>query len=244
MNVVLIGATSAIVHSLARLYAADGSTLTLVARNAEKLRDVSQDLRARGAQDVKELVFDLADSNEVDRCVSALKQHESPIDVLVIGHGVLPNQEESGNDFLSFQQQFQVNFLSAAAMLIGLKSVFIEQGKGQIVVIGSVAGDRGRQSNYAYGTAKGALEIFLSGLRNELCSKNVSVLCVKPGFVDTPMTSDIKKGPLFAQADTVAKNIRKAIDGKKEVVYAPGFWRLIMVVIKNIPERVFKRLSL
>ncbi len=111
-------------------------------------------------------------------------------------------------------------------------------------MIGSVAGDRGRQSNYVYGTAKGALALFLQGMRNRLSKRGVQVLTIKPGFVDTPMTASFPKGPLWATPDKVAEDIEKAIDKRRDVLYTPGFWRLIMLIIKSVPEAIFKRLSL
>ena len=112
------------------------------------------------------------------------------------------------------------------------------------MVISSVAGDRGRQSNYVYGSAKAAVTTFLQGLRNRLHPAGVQVLTVKPGFVDTPMTSAFPKGPLWASPEQIARGIHRAIQKRKDVVYLPGFWRLIMRVIREIPEAVFKRLSL
>ncbi|HXC65533.1 MAG TPA: SDR family NAD(P)-dependent oxidoreductase, partial [bacterium] len=121
---------------------------------------------------------------------------------------------------------------------------FEAQGRGCLAVISSVAGDRGRQSNYVYGTAKATVTAFLSGLRNRLFRSGVQVLTIKPGMVDTPMTAALKKGPLFASADTVAAGIVRAVDKRRDVVYVPGYWRLVMGVIKALPEGVFKRLKL
>jgi short-subunit dehydrogenase len=138
----------------------------------------------------------------------------------------------------------QTNGTSVIALLTLLANRFEAQGHGTLAVIGSVAGDRGRQSNYVYGTAKGMLAIFLQGLRNRLHRRGVNVLTIKPGFVDTPMTAGFEKGPLWASPEQVASRIIVAIDKGWDVVYAPAFWRLIMLVITTIPERVFKRLSL
>ena len=129
-------------------------------------------------------------------------------------------------------------------MSLYLAGHLAQQGSGTLAVIGSVAGDRGRKSNYCYGAAKGAVDSFLSGLRAELLSSNVNVLNIKPGFVDTPMTSEFKKGFLWRSADFVAGDIDKAVVKGKSVVYTPWFWRFIMLIIKCIPEVIFKRLPL
>jgi hypothetical protein len=131
-----------------------------------------------------------------------------------------------------------IEFITAAA------NYFENKKSGTIVVIGSVAGDRGRQSNYIYGTAKSMLSTFLQGLRNRLHPHGVQVITVKPGFVDTPMTASFKKGALWASADSIAAGIEKAIAKKSDVVYLPGFWRFIMLIICHIPEGIFKKLKL
>jgi len=140
--------------------------------------------------------------------------------------------------------ELQTNFTTVVSLLTLLANLFERQGRGSIAVISSVAGDRGRQSNYVYGAAKGALTIYLQGLRNRLAKANVHVLTIKPGFVDTPMTRDFKKGLLWVGPDVIARGIVKAIDKRKDVAYLPFFWRYIMFIIKIIPERIFKRLSL
>jgi len=141
-------------------------------------------------------------------------------------------------------QELQTNCLSVLSLLTRLANQLEQQGHGCLAVISSVAGDRGRQSNYIYGTAKGALTIFLQGLRNRLGKTGVQVLTIKPGFVDSPMTRDFNKGLLWVKPAKIAEGILKAIDKRKEVVYLPFFWRYIMLIIRLIPEKVFKRLSL
>jgi short-subunit dehydrogenase len=138
-----------------------------------------------------------------------------------------------------------VNFLSVVSLLTPLANRFEANKHGTLAVISSVAGDRGRQSNYVYGAAKSGLDAFLQGLRNRLSKAGVHVVTVKPGFVATPMTAHLpQQGPLWAQPDDVAEGIVKAIDKQKDVVYLPGFWALIMLIIRLIPERIFKRLNL
>jgi len=144
----------------------------------------------------------------------------------------------------STRQAFEINTLSTLSLLTCLASYFEERGQGTIAVISSVAGDRGRQSNYVYGSAKGAVTIFLQGLRNRLHRSGVNVITVKPGFVDTPMTSALEKGVLWATPEQVADRIAAAIAKGIDVSYAPLFWRLVMALIRSIPERLFKRMKL
>jgi len=125
-----------------------------------------------------------------------------------------------------------------------MAEIMEEQGHGTIAVISSVAGDRGRMSNYVYGAAKGAVSTFLQGLRNRMSHKGVHVLTIKPGFVDTPMTKDVDKNFLFASAKQVGNGIYNAIESKKDVVYLPPFWKLIMMIIKLVPESIFKKLKM
>ena len=243
-KVLIIGATSAIAQEVAKIYAAAGSQLILVARNSQKLQQVAQDLRVRGADNVEILSLDLTDNERYEEIVVTTDKLLGGIDIALIAHGTLPDQkacEASVNDTL---QELQINLLSTVSLLTLLANYFEKQGSGCIAVISSVAGERGRQSNYVYGAAKGGLSIFLQGLRNRLCKAGVCVLTIKPGFVITPMTADFKKGFLWAQPRQVAEAIVTAIQKRKNVVYVPWFWRWIMLIIRNIPENIFKRMSL
>ena len=243
-KVLIIGATSAIAQEVAKIYAAAGSQLILVARNSQKLQQVAQDLRVRGADNVEILSLDLTDNERYEEIIVTTDKLLGGIDIALIAHGTLPDQkacEASVNDTL---QELQINLLSTVSLLTLLANYFEKQGSGCIAVISSVAGERGRQSNYVYGAAKGGLSIFLQGLRNRLCKAGVCVLTIKPGFVITPMTADFKKGFLWAQPRQVAEAIVTAIQKRKNVVYVPWFWRWIMLIIRNIPENIFKRMNL
>ena len=243
-TVAIFGATSAIAVETARLFAGEGAKLFLVARNKERLEAVEQDLGVRGAAATRCSIADLSDTSTHEALLREVAEFESGADVVLIAYGSLPNQEEAQKNFSVTESEIQTNFLSVVSLLTGLSEYFENKGAGVIAVISSVAGDRGRQSNYIYGAAKGGLSIFLQGLRNRLFSKGVHVLDIKPGFVDTPMTSGIKRGPLFVSPEVIAKGIVRAIEKKKNVVYLPFFWLGIMCVIKHIPEAVFKRLKL
>jgi short-subunit dehydrogenase len=166
------------------------------------------------------------------------------MDVVLIAHGTLPDQKACEASFEHTRREFETNALSVMSLLTHVANYFEREKRGTIAVIASVAGDRGRQSNYVYGTAKGAVSLFMQGLRNRLAPAGVHVLTIKPGFVDTPMTSEFKKGLLWAQPDRVARDIQRAIEKKKDIAYVPPFWRYIMWVIGAIPEFVFKRLRL
>ena len=176
----------------------------------------------------------------VERAATAL----GGLDGALLAHGMLGDQEAAQRSYAEAEKVLRTNFLSAASLLTPLANRFEAQRAGTLVVISSVAGDRGRQSNYVYGASKGALSVFLQGLRNRLARSGVAVVTVKPGFVDTPMTAALKKNALFATPEQVARGILRAADSAQDEVYLPGFWRLIMFLIRAIPERIFKRLKL
>ena len=243
-KVLIIGATSAIAQEVAKLYAISGFQLFLVARNTEKLEQVAQDLDLRGAAAVATHACDLSDTSHHDEILRVADKALDGIDITLIAHGTLPEQKECESSIDKTLQELQINLISVVSLLTVLGNYFEKQGKGCIAVISSVAGDRGRQSNYVYGTAKGGLTIFLQGLRNRLSKAGVCVLTIKPGFVITPMTQNFKKGFLWAQPQQVARAIVSAIRKRKNVVYVPWFWRWIMLIIRSIPVNIFKRMSL
>ncbi|MEM9315635.1 MAG: SDR family oxidoreductase [Pseudomonadota bacterium] len=243
-NVLIVGATSSIAAAIAKLFAGRGDTLYLIARNSERLEQTASDLRARGAAAVHTATADALDSQEQQRCVEEAVATLGNLDLVLIAYGTLPDQAECQSSTESTRKEFETNALSAILLLTYVADSFEKQGKGTIAVITSVAGDRGRQSNYVYGAAKGALSLFLQGLRNRLHESGVTVATIKPGFVDTPMTAEFAKGPLWASPDKVARTVVSGLDRGANVIYAPGFWRYIMLVIRLIPESVFKRLKL
>ena len=243
-NILILGATSAIAKHTTRLFAADEHSLYLVARNEDKLSAMKQDMLVRGATDVNYEMLDLADNKQHVDLIQRATDKMGSIDTVLIAYGTLAEQAESARSYENTLKELQINCLSVISLLTLLANQLEQQGSGSIAVISSPSGDRGRQSNYIYGTAKGALTIFLQGLRNRLSKTNVHVLTVKPGFVDTPMTKDFKKGFLWVNPEVISKGIYNALKKKREVVYLPFFWRYIMLVIKSIPEKLFKYLSL
>jgi decaprenylphospho-beta-D-erythro-pentofuranosid-2-ulose 2-reductase len=244
MKMLIFGATSAIAEAVARQVARVHGELYLVGRNPETLDMIAQDLIVRGARKVGKESGDLTYREKYADWIDSASHFMKGIDVILIAHGVLGDQKElEQNNDLAFDH-FNTNLMSAALLAEAAGHYFERAKRGVIAVIGSVAGDRGRQSNYYYGSAKGGLEIFLQGLRNRLYPHGVSVLTIKPGFVSTPMTAHLKKNFLFASPDRVASGILHAIKKEKDVVYLPWFWKWVLCVIKSIPEGVFKRLKL
>ena len=243
-KILIIGANSAIAEACAKRFAAQGHSLYLLARNSARLESLAQDLRVRGAAAVHCATFEANALETHQALLEQVKAELNGLDRVLIAHGTLSDQQACEQSVDLTLQELQTNALSVIALLTLLANHFEQQRHGSIAVIGSVAGDRGRQSNYIYGTAKGALSTFLQGVRNRLQKSGVQVLTIKPGFVDTPMTASFPKGPLWATPEKVALDIDKAIEKKKDVLYTPGFWMLIMQIIKSVPEKIFKRLSL
>ena len=246
-KLLIIGATSAIAQATAQVFTERHSkdlALFLVARDEQKLQAIAADLKVRGAAMVDFAVLDLNNFELHQTVVQQAAQKLGGLDTVLIAHGTLDDQKACEQDYQHAEQCLRTNFLSVVSLLTPIANELEKQHYGCIAVISSVAGDRGRQSNYVYGAAKGALNTFLQGLRNRLHRSHVHVLTVKPGFVDTPMTAHLKKGALWARPESVAVGIYQAIQKRKNEVYLPWFWYGIMTVVKSIPEPLFKRLKM
>jgi short-subunit dehydrogenase len=243
-KILIIGATSAIAEATARLFAADGEHFYLVARNSDRLDAVARDLRIRGAAQVETQVMDANNLDEHAAMIERAIETLAGLNTVLIAHGTLPDQKACEKSTELTFRELQTNCLSIIALLTRLADYFEQQRHGTLAVISSVAGDRGRQSNYVYGTAKAAVSTFLQGLRNRLYRSGVQVLTIKPGFVDTPMAAHFKKGVLWAKPEAIAERIYEAIGKNTDVIYLPWFWRFIMLIIRHIPENLFKRLKL
>jgi decaprenylphospho-beta-D-erythro-pentofuranosid-2-ulose 2-reductase len=243
-RVLIIGATSAMAEACARLWAEDGAQLYLIARNLEKLSLTAADLTIRGATvQHGQLDVDQLDQHEavVDRAFHALER----VDVVLVAHGVLPDQSLCEQSVAAMLDAMRTNAISAVSLLTLIANRLEAQGSGVIAAIGSVAGDRGRKSNYVYGSAKAMVATFAEGLAGRMDRAGVRVIVIKPGFVDTPMTATFKKGLLWVTPGAVAKTIyRRIAAGRSGIYYAPGFWRPIMALVRVIPARLLYRLNI
>jgi hypothetical protein len=243
-HILIVGATSAIAEATARHFAQNGDRLYLVARNQERLAAMASDLKIRGATQVETMVLD---ANETTQHADLIRQAETTmggLDTILVAHGTLSDQKACEASFDETLKELQTNCLSVISLLTHVANRFEEQKYGTIAVISSVAGDRGRQSNYVYGTAKASVTIFLQGLRNRLYRSGVTVITIKPGFVDTPMTASFRKGKLWASPEQIGDSIYCAMQRKRDVVYLPWFWKYIMVGTRLMPERLFKKMKL
>lgn len=246
-RVLIFGATSAIAQATARRLLQQGCDLYLVGRNPDKLRTTLDDLKVRAApnQIIAGQSVDLDHLHAQSQLFDVAQTALGSIDAVIIAHGTLPNQKDCEADFSHALAALHTNGVSAIALADEAARRMLAQQQGMIVAISSVAGDRGRQSNYVYGTAKGMLNLYLQGLRNRLAPAGIRVLTIKPGFVDTPMTAAFdKKGLLWASPDDIARGIVRAMRRQRDEVYLPWFWCGIMFVIRAIPERWFKKLKL
>jgi short-subunit dehydrogenase len=243
-KILVLGATSGIAEATCRIWAAQGASLFLVARNAEKLAAVAADLKTRGAAYVDTAVADLDDTTQHPALLAHAINSLGGMDVAYLAHGILGDQTKAEQDFETAAHIIHTNFLSAVSLLTWLANFCVQRHSGVLAVISSVAGDRGRKSNYLYGSSKAGLTAFLGGLRNRVDREGVTVLNIKPGPVKTAMTATMAGSEKFADVNKVAQTIVKAIDAKADNLYVPFQWGPIMWVIQHIPERVFKKLNL
>jgi decaprenylphospho-beta-D-erythro-pentofuranosid-2-ulose 2-reductase len=244
-KILVIGAGSAIAESTARVFAQRGDALFLVGRKADVLESMCADLRVRGAKTAALHVMDANEFNDHEAMLNVAESALGGLDTVLIAHGTLSDQKACEASVEQTLRELNTNGVSVVALLTRIAARFEQRRAGTIVVISSVAGDRGRQSNYVYGSAKALVTAFTSGLRQRLYPLGVTVITVKPGFVDTPMTAAFPKGALWARPQQIAKGIVRAVDrGSASVLYLPAFWRLIMLIIRSIPEAVFRRLKL
>lgn len=245
-NLLILGAKSGIARELAHKYASKGYNLYLAARNIEDLKADASDINIRYQVDVKTIEFDALDFPSHKSFYEKLEPKPKGV---IVAFGYLGNQKNSQNNFAEAKKAIDINFTGALSILETIAKDFETRREGFIIGISSGAGDRGRVSNYIYGSAKSAFSTYLSGLRNRLSKSNVHVMTVKPGVVNTPMIKDeIKElklpAILIAKPEDVAKDIYNAQVKGKDILYTRWFWKYIMMAIKWMPESIFKRLSL
>jgi short-subunit dehydrogenase len=236
----VVGASAGIGRALASELAQRGWELVLAAREAEELARVASDVALRYGVQAEALALDVADCAAHD----ALLARCGELDLIALCHGAMEEQAAAERDFARMRRMIEVNYAACVSLLELAAARFAERGSGTLCAVSSVAGDRGRQSNYLYGSTKAALSAYLQGLRNRLAPRGVHVLTVKPGFVDTGMTWGLLAAgsPLVASPERVARDVARAIERGADVLYTPFYWRFILLVLRAIPERVFKRL--
>jgi decaprenylphospho-beta-D-erythro-pentofuranosid-2-ulose 2-reductase len=244
-RILVLGATSAIAQAYARRRAAEGAAFVLAGRREDRLASIAADLKACGAPSVEPFVIDLAAIDAIEAAVRDMRAKFGEIDEVVIAYGILGEQAVAEQDLSQARALIDTNFTSAALWSLALIKAKAPGATLTIVGIGSVAGDRGRGSNFIYGSSKAAFDRFLEGLQHK-GDATLRVLRVKPGFVDTPMTAAIenKGGPLWAKPDQIAADIARAVSKGRRVVYTPWFWWGIMMIIRHLPWFVFRRLKI
>ena len=245
-KIVIIGATSAMAEHCARLWAARApAEFILVARDESKAQIIAADLQVRSpASRIRVLKSDFLEPSAIRTTIKSAVAG-APIDIALIAHGSLPDQQHCESDLQTCHDALMVNGVSPALFAEAVAGEMAAQGKGTLAIIGSVAGDRGRKSNYAYGAAKGLVTRYAQGLQHRLAGTSVKVVLIKPGPTDTPMTAHLKAaGPKMATVEEVANGIVKAIDAGQSVAYVPGKWKIIMFVIRHLPAFIFNKMNI
>jgi decaprenylphospho-beta-D-erythro-pentofuranosid-2-ulose 2-reductase len=245
-KIVIVGATSAIAEHCARIWARDDAiVLTLVGRDPERLRALAADLRVRSPRSTIDVVTaDFIDPVAIQQLTDAIAAQGVP-DTVLIAHGSLPDQQECQRDLSACGEALRINGVSPVLFAEAFAGRMQDAGRGTLAIIGSVAGDRGRKSNYVYGAAKGLLARYAQGLQHRLAGTGVAVVLIKPGPTDTPMTAHLKQsGAKLAPVADVAQIIVAAIGKRRAVAYAPARWAMIMQVIRHLPQSIFNRLNI
>lgn len=243
-KIVILGATSGIALEIERQLARCGLEMLLVARSAERLTALQSDLLARGAKEVLTYAADLSSIRGHAKIFDFVLRSFPGYDTVLLAYGTMQEQKESEESVNALLDELNTNFVSASAILTLFAADLEQRRTGCIAAITSVAGDRGRRSNYVYGSAKGALSLFLQGLRSRLYPAGVKVITIKPGPVKTPMTDQLPNAERFAAPEVVARAIVRALDRRSpDVLYTPWYWRHIMRAVRHVPERLFKRLA-
>lgn len=246
-KILIVGGTSAIAEHCARLWIKqDACELILLGRDQEKLQRVASDLKVRSPEVKIQLqTVDFLNAAAIQNCINSINQ-QGAIDLALIAHGNLPNQDRCQNDLIQCQQAIEINAVSPVLFTEIIAKHMIERNHGKLGVIGSVAGDRGRKSNYVYGASKALIDKYVQGLQHRLAliGSDVSATLIKPGPTATPMTAEISGKGKLATPEQVASDIVRGISQGKVTVYTPGKWALIMLVIRNLPFFLFKKMDI
>ncbi|MEP1471068.1 MAG: SDR family NAD(P)-dependent oxidoreductase [Halieaceae bacterium] len=245
LRIIIIGATSSIAKHCARHWVCKASNMLLVGRDEERLAITAEDLRARGPQaDIRTITVDFLDGDGIDSLVANYSS-DGAIDIALVAHGHLPDQVAAQSTLTDCKNALMVNGVSPAIFMEALSKHMEPAGKGSLAIIGSVAGDRGRKSNYIYGSSKSLVDRYAQGLQHRLAGSGVHVCLIKPGPTLTAMTSHLLgTGMKLAPVEDVAISIVRAIEERKAVIYTPGKWRLIMLIIKHLPRFIFNKLDI
>ena len=246
MKIVIVGATSSIAEHCARLWVASGAKhLVLLARDPSRLAVIAADLSVRSPDArIETQVTDFMDPKAIASCVEAVAT-AGPVDVVLIAHGSLPDQAACQSDPRVLEDALLINGISPVLFAEAFARQFEQRGSGTLALIGSVAGDRGRKSNYAYGAAKGLVERYVQGLQHRFGRSDIKVILIKPGPTDTPMTAKMKsQGARLAPVTQVAASIVAGIAKGRPIIYAPAKWALIMMVIRHLPRWVFNKMDI
>lgn len=244
-KIVIVGATSAMATHCARLWVQTPADIILIGRDHDKLTRLRLDLEARSPlSKVTVCVAHFTDPNEINSLANAIDK-EAAIDIALIAHGSLGDQEMSQRNLSVCNHELVINGTSPVLFAEAFASVMEQRGYGTIGVIGSVAGDRGRKSNYVYGAAKGLVTRYVQGLQHRFAGSLIKVVLIKPGPTDTPMTANLAaKGAKLASVESVAAGIVWAIERKKNVAYLPAKWGVIMMVIRHLPKFIFNKMNI
>ena len=245
-KIVIIGATSTIAEHCARLWVqAAPVCLILVGRDEARTGRLADDLRVRSPQShIQVMSSHFVNASAIQQTVNTIVA-QAAVDVVLIAHGVLSDQTTCQEDVLACDIALQVNGVSPVLFAEAFAKPMLEANHGTIAIIGSVAGDRGRKTNYVYGSAKGLVSRYAQGMQHRLAHTNVKVVLIKPGPTDTPMTSELKaKGQKLASVEQVAQDIVKGIAAGTPVVYTPGIWQIIMLVVMHLPRAIFNKLNI
>jgi decaprenylphospho-beta-D-erythro-pentofuranosid-2-ulose 2-reductase len=240
--VAIFGASSGMAFAVAQIYAQRHAKLFLLARDKQKLNDMERDLRSRGASEVQTLVADLGSAAGARAATELLMQRVNHLDVVLIASGLLGDTEGLMKNAQACEHLIDVNVQAPIAVCNTILPLLLQKKTGVLGLFSSVAGDRGRASNFIYGATKAAITAYASGLRARVANSGVHVMTIKPGIVATAMTAHLPRGPLTADPRSVAKRIVKGIDRQVDTLYVPGFWRWVMLLITHLPEFIFKRL--